>query len=95
MPIRFDRFALNRIPKTGLLAVLVAFTLADLAIAQSADWPYWRGPNFNGAAEASGLPDDWESRRWRWQQRRVDAGRHRRTLHAGCHGWPTIHHSTV
>ncbi|MGB0762173.1 MAG: PQQ-binding-like beta-propeller repeat protein, partial [Rubripirellula sp.] len=34
-----------------------------LSVAQSAlaaDWPYWRGPNFNGSAAASELPDDWD-----------------------------------
>ncbi|MDA7893839.1 PQQ-binding-like beta-propeller repeat protein [bacterium] len=28
--------------------------------AAAADWPYWRGPNFDGTAEATGLPDDWD-----------------------------------
>ena len=24
-----------------------------------ADWPYWRGPKFDGTADATGLPDNW------------------------------------
>ena len=41
-------------------------TLAILAFACSvtpaaaADWPYWRGPTFDGQAQASGLPEDWD-----------------------------------
>lgn len=31
-----------------------------VAAATSADWPYWRGPNFDGTAAATGLPDDWD-----------------------------------
>lgn len=41
-------------------------TLAMLVIAcgvtsaAAADWPYWRGPTFDGQAKATGLPDDWD-----------------------------------
>ncbi|KLU07150.1 serine/threonine protein kinase -likeprotein [Rhodopirellula islandica] len=28
---------------------------------QTADWTYWRGPNFNGTAEAENLVEDWDS----------------------------------
>ncbi|QEG01672.1 outer membrane biogenesis protein BamB [Stieleria maiorica] len=28
--------------------------------ADAADWPYWRGPNMDGTAEVTGLPDDWD-----------------------------------
>ena len=31
-----------------------------LSSIHAADWPYWRGPSFNGTAEASNLPDDWD-----------------------------------
>ncbi|MFK8111988.1 MAG: PQQ-binding-like beta-propeller repeat protein [Rubripirellula sp.] len=30
------------------------------ATTASADWPYWRGPKFDGTAEAKGLPDNWD-----------------------------------
>lgn len=30
--------------------------------ASAADWPYWRGPNMDGTADVSGLPDDWDSK---------------------------------
>ncbi len=30
--------------------------------AAAADWPYWRGPNMDGTAEATGLPDDWDAK---------------------------------
>lgn len=29
----------------------------SVAVARAADWPQWRGPNFNGYADAVGLPD--------------------------------------
>ncbi len=47
---------------THILPALFALTFY-LSVAQSAlaaDWPYWRGPNFNGSAAASELPDDWD-----------------------------------
>ncbi len=36
----------------GLLAISCSATAL-------ADWPYWRGPRFDGTAEATGLPDQW------------------------------------
>ncbi len=46
------------------LQALLIFATALLPIAQSvqaetADWPYWRGPNFNGSAIAENLPEQW------------------------------------
>lgn len=40
---------------------------------QAADWPYWRGPNFDGTAQASNLPVDWDPKggadsNVRWQR---------------------------
>ena len=43
-----------------LLASLAIGLTASAASAQSADWPYWRGPQFDGTADASGLPADWD-----------------------------------
>ncbi len=40
-------------------AVAVSMTAAA-TLTQAADWPYWRGPQFDGTAQASGLPDDWD-----------------------------------
>jgi outer membrane protein assembly factor BamB len=43
------------------LALTACFT-ANIAIAeQSADWTYWRGPQFNSTAQATGLVDDWDA----------------------------------
>ncbi|WP_168566813.1 PQQ-binding-like beta-propeller repeat protein [Crateriforma spongiae] len=28
--------------------------------AAPADWPYWRGPRYDGTADATGLPEDWD-----------------------------------
>ncbi len=46
-------------PTTIALAGLLALSCAAAALA---DWPYWRGPQFDGSAEATGLPDDWDSK---------------------------------
>ena len=42
----------------AIAAFLVPVLLAP-AIA-AADWPYWRGPKFDGTADAKGLPDNWD-----------------------------------
>ncbi|MGB7346685.1 MAG: PQQ-binding-like beta-propeller repeat protein [Pirellulaceae bacterium] len=50
------------------IAALVAPTLLALALlgtcetalADTADWPYWRGPQYDGTATATGLPDNWD-----------------------------------
>ncbi len=39
------------------MMVLLAIGLTSTA---SADWPYWRGPKYDGTAEAKGLPDNWD-----------------------------------
>ncbi len=40
---------------------LSALCVAGLSsLTQAADWPYWRGPSFDGTAEASGLPESWD-----------------------------------
>jgi outer membrane protein assembly factor BamB len=41
---------------TPVIAGLLAISCGATALA---DWPYWRGPKFDGTAEASGLPDTW------------------------------------
>lgn len=41
--------------------MIIAFAISS-SVAMSADWPYWRGPKFDGTAEASGLPDNWDPR---------------------------------
>jgi len=33
--------------------------LAGISVAQAADWPNWRGPNFNGTTDEKNLPSDW------------------------------------
>ena len=54
MQIRFRGFILLAITTTYLLAA------SEILPAQSADWPYWRGPQYNGTAVATALPDDWD-----------------------------------
>ncbi|WP_149494778.1 outer membrane protein assembly factor BamB family protein [Roseiconus lacunae] len=34
--------------------------MPSMLLGQTADWPYWRGPNMDGTAEVTGLPDDWD-----------------------------------
>ncbi|MEM8910804.1 MAG: PQQ-binding-like beta-propeller repeat protein [Planctomycetota bacterium] len=50
--------------RLGSLAMVCASALtlltADLS-ADEADWTYWRGPHFNGIAEAENLFDEWDS----------------------------------
>lgn len=47
-----------------LFSVLTGTVLLTLCFcggsAEAADWPYWRGPNMDGTAEVTGLPDDWD-----------------------------------
>lgn len=38
---------------------LVALLAIGSTAAAPADWPYWRGPKYDGTAEAKGLPDNW------------------------------------
>ncbi|QDT02319.1 outer membrane biogenesis protein BamB [Rubripirellula lacrimiformis] len=42
-----------------LLILAAAFSFVTQPAA-AADWPYWRGPSFDGTAVATGLPDDWD-----------------------------------
>ncbi|OYP34889.1 PQQ-binding-like beta-propeller repeat protein [Rhodopirellula sp. MGV] len=34
--------------------------MPSLLFGQTADWPYWRGPNMDGTAKVTGLPEDWD-----------------------------------
>lgn len=54
-------------PLATLLAVSVVLTSTGPAVASEpntqqgrADWTYWRGPLFNGTAEATNLVEDWD-----------------------------------
>jgi outer membrane protein assembly factor BamB len=51
--------------RLSALVFLVAGFVAAPAWAQS-DWPQWRGPHFNGASEAAGLPDKLEKENQAW-----------------------------
>jgi outer membrane protein assembly factor BamB len=55
MQLSFDLVS-RRLP-LAIIAIAMGTTTAI-----SADWPYWRGPSFDGTAEASGLPDNWDPR---------------------------------
>jgi outer membrane protein assembly factor BamB len=45
------------VPEGACKAVCVAVTVAFAG----GDWPQWRGPSFNGSAEAVGLPTEWST----------------------------------
>ncbi len=51
-------FSFDFIGRRVLLAMLAV--ACGVMSAAAADWPYWRGPTFDGTAEATGLPDDWD-----------------------------------
>lgn len=54
--------------RPSLKPVFGGFTSAWLLLlvgtvtASAADWTFWRGPRFDGTADASGLPDTWDSK---------------------------------
>ena len=50
--------------RSSLHIVLTGIVLTVPAFAQ--DWPHWRGPNFDGSSEASGLPVDFDRTKVRW-----------------------------
>lgn len=47
-----------QLARVALLAACLTAPLAGPAAGQ--DWPHWRGPHFDGSAEASGLPTDFD-----------------------------------
>lgn len=55
MSPNFDRLPSLRIIWASVLSMIFA-----VSHGYSADWPYWRGPHYNGTVEASGLPDNWD-----------------------------------
>lgn len=48
------------VPARLRLAVIFPMLLVTMCSSAVADWPYWRGPKFDGTADAKGLPDDWD-----------------------------------
>lgn len=50
----------TRIPARLGPAVILPMILVMAGSSAVADWPYWRGPHFDGTADARGLPDDWD-----------------------------------
>tara|TARA_R110002072_G_scaffold4174_4_gene29483 strand:+ start:1463 stop:2890 length:1428 start_codon:yes stop_codon:yes gene_type:complete len=59
----------------GAIVLALAHTFAQSVQAQ--DWPHWRGPNFNGAAAAKGLPTDFgpdQNVRWKVEMPGSGAG---------------------
>jgi outer membrane protein assembly factor BamB len=44
-----------------VLALILAVSLGAIESLQAGDWPQWRGPNFNGAAEEQNLPASWSA----------------------------------
>ncbi|MCG8650620.1 MAG: PQQ-binding-like beta-propeller repeat protein, partial [Pirellulales bacterium] len=54
------RMSFNHFHRSLLVSGVALSAAIMTSIAQAADWPYWRGPNYDGTAEASGLPEDWD-----------------------------------
>ncbi len=52
---------LPRFTRMLIFGLLLAPPTWVVAADDEADWTYWRGPNFNGSVQATGLPDDWAS----------------------------------
>ena len=50
---------------SALLLSLVT-AAATLAASAAADWPQWRGPNFNGFTDEKGLPSEWTKESTAW-----------------------------
>jgi outer membrane protein assembly factor BamB len=50
----------SHITSGQIAIVLVGLLALSCTTSALADWPYWRGPNFDGTAEATGLPDNWD-----------------------------------
>ncbi len=48
----------------NLFALALTFALSSSALAEN--WPQWRGPHFNGSAEAKNLPATWTKDSVRW-----------------------------
>ena len=58
---------MRRIRPTALLSLFAATALASQASALQ-DWTHWRGPNFDGSAEAEGLPTAFDKdKQVRWK----------------------------
>jgi outer membrane protein assembly factor BamB len=49
------------VARTPLLSILVAFTAANVALAEN--WPQWRGPAFNGSTIEADLPTTWDEQK--------------------------------
>lgn len=56
LPMQFSFY-----PSSCRLIVALLGTAILSTASTAGDWPYWRGPHFDGTAEVTGLPDDWDS----------------------------------
>ena len=54
------QFRFSRTICVATLAAVALLASTETLFAQSADWPFWRGPNYDGTAQVTGLPDDWD-----------------------------------
>ena len=48
------------LPTWAVLWVSLLMTLATLSPLTAEDWPYWRGPRYDGASRETGLIDTWD-----------------------------------
>ena len=46
--------------RAAIVTLLLATSVLVASPLQAADWPYWRGPQYNGTAQAANLPDNWD-----------------------------------
>ena len=52
---------------SALIKLFAALTL--VVTAQAADWPNWRGPNFNGSTSEGAYPAKWTTNNMAWKAR--------------------------
>ena len=55
-----SRFPQVRSLLMSVVASLFVLTMLATSAAVAGDWTYWRGPRFDGTAQANGLPDTWD-----------------------------------
>jgi outer membrane protein assembly factor BamB len=58
MPVTLDKSGHRRRPVPAL-ALAGSLLLSAVTPAMAADWSHWRGPNYNGSTDETGLPDSW------------------------------------
>ena len=68
---------MNRTPATMTFGGTIGLLLALSSGVSAQDWPHWRGPNYDGSTEATGLPiafDKEKNVKWRVDMPGIGAG---------------------